>query len=205
MKSIYLHGLGQVPTDWEKTIAQLESAKCSLCPNLADLLEEKEATYQNLYSAFSEICNGFHETINLCGLSLGGVLALNYAIDYPEKVNSLVLIAAQYKMPKGVLFFQNILFQFMPKKLFQQMGFGKTEFLKLCKSMMKLDFSQSIQKIHCPVLVIYGEKDYANRKATIELAGILESAELQMIHNSGHEVNIEAPEKLAEVLRDFFK
>ncbi|MCM1181442.1 MAG: alpha/beta hydrolase [Clostridium sp.] len=54
-------------------------------------------------------------------------------------------------------------------------------------------------------MVIYGEKDYANRKAAIELAGILENAELQMIHNSGHEVNIEAPENLAEVLRDFFK
>ena len=37
------------------------------------------------------------QLLNLCGLSLGAVLALNYAIDFPKKVNSLILIAPQYE------------------------------------------------------------------------------------------------------------
>jgi len=175
-----------------------------MCPNLADMIQGKEATYQNLYGACSKIFDGLNEAIDLCGLSLGGVLALNYTIDHPDKVRSLVLIAAQYKMPKGLLRFQNALFRLMPKNMFQKTGFGKAEFLQLCKTMAELDFSKSLQKITCPTLVIHGEKDTANQKAAEELAGILKRAEFQVINGSGHEVNIEAPDKLAEVLRDFY-
>jgi len=171
---------------------------------LTDLLQGQEATYADLYMALSKFCDSFDEKIDLCGLSLGGILALNYAIDRPEKVHSLVLIAAQYKMPKGLLYFQNILFRFMPKTMFQQTGFGKAEFLQLCKTMAELDLSASIQKVACPTLVVCGEKDPANKRASKKLAGILRNAELQMIPGSGHEVNVETPEKLAEVLRRFY-
>ena len=51
-------------------------------------------------------CDKENEEIVLCGLSLGAVLTLNYAIDHPDKVKALVLIAAQYKMPKKLLFEQ---------------------------------------------------------------------------------------------------
>lgn len=150
------------------------------------------------------MCDSFDAKIDLCGLSLGGVLALNYACEHPEKVNSLVLIAAQYKMPKGLLHIQNILFRFMPKTMFQQMGFSKEDFLQLCKTMMELDFSDSIQKITCPTLVICGEKDFANKKAAEELVRIMKNVEFRVINGSGHEVNIEAPETLAGILYDFY-
>lgn len=64
-------------------------------------VEGKAATYGELYTAFSEECDKENDEIVLCGLSLGAVLALNYAIDHPDKVKALVLIAAQYKMPKN--------------------------------------------------------------------------------------------------------
>lgn len=201
---IFLHGLGQTPVSWENVIAQLKLAERSVCPDLTKLCQGGQATYKNLYEGLYKMCSELDEPINLCGLSLGGVLALNYAIEHPGKVNSLVLIAAQYKMPKGLLKLQNILFQFMPKSMFQQTGFGKKEFIQLCRTMMDLDFSNSIQKITCPVLVVCGERDSANKKASAELVGLLRNAELSIIRNSGHEVNIEAPERLAEVLRAFY-
>ena len=89
------------------------------------MLEGKAATYKELYTAFSEECNKEHDEIVLCGLSLGAVLALNYAIDHPNKVKALVLIAAQYKMPEKLLKFQNMLFRFMPNTMFKQFGFKK--------------------------------------------------------------------------------
>lgn len=205
MRPIYLHGLGQTPAAWKSLIAQLEFAECSMCLDLIEICQGKQTTYKNLYEGFSRTCSVFDEPLDLCGLSLGGVLALNYTIEHPEKVNSLVLIAAQYKMPKRLLKVQNILFQFMPKSMFQQTGFGKKEFIQLCGTMMELDFSNSIQKISCPTLIVCGERDSANKKASLELAGVLKNAQLQMIGDSGHEANIEAPERLAEVLRVFYK
>ncbi len=204
MRQIYLHGLGQTPDSWKETIARLKAAENSVCPDLAGMIRGREASWQNLYAACSEFLDGFEEAVDLCGLSLGGVLALHYAIDHPEKVHSLVLIAPQYKMPRGLLRLQNILFRLMPKSAFQQTGFEKAQFLRLCGTMMDLDFSGSVQKITCPALVICGERDSANRKAAAELAGMLEHAELQIISGSGHEVNVDAPEALAEALRGFY-
>lgn len=204
MKQIYLHGLGQNPDSWSKVIEQLEAAEHSMCPDLSELVQGQDTTYQNLYAAFSAMCDEIEENICLCGLSLGGVLALNYAIEHPEKIKGLVLIATQYKMPKKLLRVQNAIFRFMPKSMFQQMGFGKSDFLKLCNTMMELDFSDSIYKVSCPTLIIYGEKDRANKNASIELANMLIDAELQVFHGVGHEINIEAPDKLEETLRVFF-
>lgn len=204
MKQIYLHGLGQNPDSWSKVIEQLEAAEHSMCPDLSELVQGQDTTYQNLYAAFSAMCDEIEEDICLCGLSLGGVLALNYAIEHPEKIKGLVLIATQYKMPKKLLRVQNAIFRFMPKSMFQQTGFGKSDFLKLCNTMMELDFSDSIYNVSCPTLVIYGEKDRENKNASIELANMLIDAELQVFNGVGHEINIEAPDKLEETLRVFF-
>lgn len=204
MKQVYIHGLGQTPASWEKTITNLKNDKEIVCPNLSEIIQREEVNYKNLYNGFANICNKMDGPIDLCGLSLGGVLALNYAIDYPEKVHSMVLIAAQYKMPKKMLKFQNAVFRFMPKSMFQQMGFTKKEFIEICRTMMELDFSKSLHKVSCPVLVVCGEKDSANKKASMELAGILENAELQVMNEAGHEVNVEAPKELAEIIGDFY-
>lgn len=203
MKQIFVHGLGQTPESWEKTIELLGNNEDIICPDLSKLVRGNDVNYANLYKVFSEICDQSDEPVDICGLSLGGVMALNYAIDHPDKIRSLVLIATQYKMPKKLLKFQNAIFRIMPSSAFQQMGFGKAEFLQLCSTMMELDFSKALEKVTCPVLVICGEKDTANKKASIELADRLPNAELCLISGVKHEINMEEPEKLAEVLQKF--
>lgn len=205
MKRVFVHGLGQTPAVWEETLLNLGSGEGALCPGLPEFLRGREVNYENLYKGFCGFCGGIGAPASLCGLSLGGVLALNYAAEHPENVRSLVLIAAQYQMPKGLLKFQNALFHFMPKAMFRQAGFEKEDFLRLCGSMMDLDFSGPLQRISCPVLVLCGEKDTANRKASEELAGMLKNAELQVVKGAGHEVNACAPEALAEALRVFYR
>lgn len=88
--------------------------------------------------------------------------------------------------------------------MFRQIGFEKKDFIHLCKSMMELDFSNDLQSIVCLVLVIYGEKDTANKKASMELGELLKNAEIKVVEGAGHEVNVDAPEKLAVILNDFY-
>ena len=71
--------------------------------------------------------------------------------------------------------------------------------------MAELDFSDSLSQISCPALVVCGEKDKANKKASIELADILKCSQFKEILETGHEVNLESPEKLASLLREFYK
>ena len=201
MKYIYLHGLGQTPDSWNRVLGYRNTSTDSICPDLARLVHGREANYPDLYAAFSALCDTIEDDLTLCGLSLGGVLALNYTIDHPEKVKSLILIATPYKMPKQLLQLQNILFRILPKSAFSQTGFQKADFIRLCRSMAELDFSRSLRKVTCPVLVLCGEHDRANQKAARMLAGLLKNAAFQQIPNAGHEVNTDVPERLAEILK----
>lgn len=204
MKRIYVHGLGQTSGSWEKVIEYSGGAENYLCPDLTKMNCGEKVTYRNLYAKFSDECDHCNDSVALCGLSLGGVLALNYAIEHPEKVYSLVLIAAQYKMPKVLLTLQNFLFRIMPQSAFTEMGFSKEDSISLCKTMSELDFGKSLDRINCPTLILCGEKDSANKKASKEMAGAIKGSKLVIVSGTGHEINTEAPERLAEILRDFY-
>lgn len=203
MKHILIHGLGQKASSWNETISYLTGQDTIICPELYLFIKEKDASYSNLYTAFSEYCNNISGPLNLCGLSLGAILALNYAIDNPKKVNSLVLIAAQYEMPKTLLKLQNIVFKFIPEKSFKSMGLSRNDFIKLTSSMMNLNFNEGLNNILCPVLLICGDKDSPNKNATRNLYESISQAEIIFIKDAKHEVNNDNPKELAEILNDF--
>ena len=205
MKKILIHGLGHKAASWDKVISYMNNDKDILCPNLSTILNGKEASYDNLYSSFAEYCNKIEEKIDLCGLSLGGILALNYAIDYPDKIDKLILIGTPYKVPKVMFSIQNVIFKFLPKKIFETMAFNKKDTFILGSTMKKLDFSNRVQNVKCPTLVICGEKDSANIKSADYLTENIENAKLEVIKNTGHIVNEESPKELAETLTEFWK
>ena len=92
MKNILIHGLGQNSKDWNTIKNELEMRGIfPIVPDLFNLTKGRELDYPTVYQAFSELCESYKDKLNLCGISLGGLLALNYAIQYPKKINSLVL------------------------------------------------------------------------------------------------------------------
>ena len=205
MKTILIHGSGHKSTSWDKTILYMKDDKDILCPNLASILNGKEANYMNLYSSFVEYCNNIDGQINLCGLSLGGILALNYAIDFPDKVKKLVLIGTPYKVPRVMFSIQNVIFKFIPKSIFENMAFNKKDTFVLGKSMKKLDFTNKVQNIKCSTLIICGKKDSANIKSAYYLSENIRNAQLQIIENTGHVVNEENPKILAKILEEYYR
>lgn len=204
MRYIFLHGLGQDSSSWDHTISFLSRHRPIYCPDLPELLQQKEVTYNHLYASFVEYCAEIDEPLHLCGLSLGGILALNYAIKYPERVSSLVLIGVQHKMPKILLKFQNMIFRLIPNSAFQQMGFTKQDFIQLTNSMSTLNFSKGLHNISCKTLIVCGKNDHANKKASKELTALIPTAKLQFITKAGHEVNTQAPRELAEMIEAFY-
>ena len=107
---ILVHGSGHKAASWDKIISYMGDNEDIVCPNLSSILEGKETSYENLYAAFVKYCNEIDGQIHLCGLSLGGILTLNYTLDFPQKVKTLVLIGTPYKVPKLAFSFQNIIF-----------------------------------------------------------------------------------------------
>ena len=201
---IFVHGSGHKATSWEKTISYMTNNEDIVCPNLSSILEGKEASHENLYSSFVKYCNEFDGQIHLCGLSLGGILALNFALDFPQKVKTLVLIGTPYKVPKVAFSFQNIIFRFLPKSIFETMAFDKKNTFALGDTMKNLDFSDRVKNIKCPTLILCGKKDSANMKSADYLSQSIRSAELKIIENTGHVVNEENPKALADILNEYY-
>lgn len=84
--------------------------------------------------------------------------------------------------------------------MFKSMGASKDNVIKLAHSMRELDFTARLESIQCPVTILCGEKDYANKKAAKRLKTLLPQAQLYMVPGAGHELNRDAPEVIVEVL-----
>ena len=93
MEIILIHGLGQTADSWNETINMLSAETDVLCPGLSDFYGS--GGYDEMYQGFSEYLDKISRPLYLCGLSLGAVLALNYALDHHERVSGIALAAPQ--------------------------------------------------------------------------------------------------------------
>ena len=84
-------------------------------------------THLDVYKRQAQYCARAGVPVHLCGLSLGGILALDYALDHPENVKTLVLIGTPHKVPKFAFALQNVVFRFLPKSTFASMAFDKRD------------------------------------------------------------------------------
>ncbi|WP_415980433.1 alpha/beta fold hydrolase [Faecalicoccus pleomorphus] len=204
MKIILIHGTGHKADSWNQTIRLMDEKLNIVCLDLNALLDDQETTYTNLYSAFSNYCLRFEDSLCICGLSLGGVLALDFALEYPDHVKKLVLIGTPHKVPKILFRVQNLVFHFLPKSVFKEMAFDKKETLALTKSMIDLNFENRIHDFSIPTMLICGDQDKANIKSSQYFNDHMMNAKLTIFSNTGHIVNEEKPQELAKLLNDFF-
>lgn len=208
MVNILIHGLGQNETSWNEVKNQLNNSEINVeTPNLFSIVKNYQVNYENMYKTFADYCNSFNEKINLVGLSLGGILAIDYIAEFPEKVNSIILIGTPYEIPKTIFTIQNIIYKFMPKRIFEKISCPKKDMIRLLKSMSELSIPDKAPNIKCNTLIICGEKekDNINMKSAKQLNKVIQNSKFKIIENAGHEVNIDNPKELANIINDFWK
>ncbi len=206
IKTVLIHGLGQNAQSFEKVRSVLEHNQIEVtCPDLFALSKKAIKTYDDMYKDFEDFCNGQSKIMNLCGLSLGGILALDYAKKNPDKVNKIAIIGVPYRVPKLLFKLQGIIFYFMPQKMFVEIGIAKKNFIHLVNSMGKLNISEGLDNIDHECLIIYGRNDKANLKSLDYLHNALKNSQTAIIENSSHEVNIDNPKDLSKTLMHFLK
>lgn len=171
MKLVLLHGMGQTEGSWEDTIAKLPNDWQIHTPNL--FRNNELLTYEQLYEAFVQACDSYKEPFHLCGVSLGAIIACQYAIEYPTKVKSLIVIGVQLKPPLFLLKFQQVIFTILPQSYFKKHGLNKQQLILLSKSMHNLNLKAHMQKIQCPAIAICGEKDRINYRGTKQFAQLV--------------------------------
>jgi pimeloyl-ACP methyl ester carboxylesterase len=168
----------------------------------------------------------------LIGHSFGGGISVKFVAKYPEKVKKLVLIAAKLHRHKtfeyyGWLFLSKIgnwifripglsfLRPLAQKVLYKLIGVRDYYKLELEKvDTMKKTFQQVVgvnlllylPQIQKPALIVWGTKDEMTPLSDAYLIskGIKDS-KLEIIKDGRHALNLQCPEKLAEIINKFLK
>lgn len=168
---------------------------------------------------------GFYQFIPL-GYSLGGAIALQLGMEYPDQVIALGLIACsgRFHIPHGLMDELSIARYYADAlKLFEQLCFASTTPGNLRRIWMQplakerpsllytdmltcasYEFSMKTKGIHCPTWLVCGEEDRLVSVADASvLAKQIKTCQLDILSNCGHMLLMEKPELVREKLMGF--
>lgn len=205
MEIIFLPGLGQDATVWNNVIAHLNTELNTESLNLfSDIDENTEVTLDFLNKEVDKKLRTIKEPYILCGLSLGGILALSIAPNQSDFLQGLIVSGAQFESPNKLLIdLQNLMFRFMPNKNFSELGITKKQMIRFCQSMKSLNLRSGLTKLTTPTTIICGTKDKANLSAAKSLSSVISNSELKLIAG-GHMLNEEKPLEFADTINSFY-
>ena len=174
-------------------------------------LNKDSLTYEQMADDYFMLLQKLElDSVNIVGWGDGGVVALLLAINYPEKVNRIVIggtaivadttaftdaymakcndaiRAAKDSIKEGVLEYRNIL-----------------RVLNLRANRLYLD-PELFVNIQAPVLLISGDKDDIKLEHTVALYRALPNAQLSIIPNSTNAVYRETPMVVNNLINKFF-
>jgi 3-oxoadipate enol-lactonase len=214
---VLLHGLGTGPGAWLPQIEVLSAEREVLAPDLV-------AAYGRGWDAAVEEVGELVASrgpVDICGLSLGALVALRIAADDPWKVGSLSVCAGFDRLPPRVRrrirriawlmgmvprgFLHRQLVAGIPEPYRRQ---ALTEIRPLRpRQVARLmreaaGFELDPVRIEAPTLVLCGERDRANLPLARALADALPSGELALVPAAGHVANLDNPEAFTALLVD---
>src|SRR4051812_36078743 len=97
MALVFLHGIGTGPEAWRAQVESFAGERIVFAPQVP----------LDLDRACAELDELDEELVDLCGLSWGALVALRYALERPERVQSLTVTAAFASLPLSLGILQN--------------------------------------------------------------------------------------------------
>jgi 3-oxoadipate enol-lactonase len=213
---VLLHGLGTGPSAWNPQIEAFADEREVIAPLL--LLDLDGAVRQ-----VRELVEG-EEAVDLCGLSLGALVALRVAIERPQRVRRLVLAAGFARLPRWLRALQLVLggaIRVLPRRALVRglasavpppyradaegalASASPAAVSRVMRAGARYDVTAAAERLDVPTLVLCGERDRHNVPLSRDLAELLPHAELRLVADSGHVVNLEQPEAFNALLREF--
>jgi len=190
--------------------------------------------HQNIESMLDDVTEQLElDPANLVGFSMGGYVALRYALKFPQAVSKLVLIGSsgkslsdqeRAKRNKIVGYLQGNhyngindlrLKQFIhPRHLkgpiaatikAMDKSLGKDYLLaQLAATAQRPSLLDKLHQLNCPVLIIGAQDDQLiPPQQMIELAGSFNNATIEIIPDCGHMSPMEAPVQVGKLISDF--
>ena len=172
-------------------------------------------------------------SVVVAGHSLGGLIAQQFALDYPLLVKGIIIISSEAALKDNPGFPElvseiNKLTDPVPYEFvseFQHSTVVKTvnsenmdlfidESLKVpsyvwkqvAHAFMEVDYTNDLEKIKIPCLIVWGDKDeMCPKKDQLILASLIKNSRIIIYENTGHGLHWEEPQKFANDVLDFIK
>jgi 3-oxoadipate enol-lactonase len=178
-----------------------------------------------------DVAGMIREPVVLCGLSMGGYVALAFARKYPEKLRALILadtkaqadgITGKANRDKMIEFAQthtarDVIDSMMPKMAITPRAIEQVRAIASMQPIAGImnavramrdrpDSSDVLPAIRVPTLVIIGSEDQLTPMPLARsLAGRITGAKLVVIPGAGHISNLENPAAFTQALREFLR
>lgn len=234
---VLLHGLGSCGQDWGLQLPALTSDYRILAPDLpghgASRLTRRWPTISWMAEAISSLLVGLGvEDAHVVGLSLGGAVGLQLAVDHPRQVRSLTAVNtfARLRLGAGALGrgmdrtwlaltgHMDVVGERVALGLFpgsdqepfrraaaaRLSGNSSRTYLRLLTSVARFDLRPRLKSVRAPTLVVAGEEDTTVAlSAKVELAERIPNARLVIVPGSGHATPLDAVHAFNELLLSF--
>lgn len=164
----------------------------------------------------------------LLGNSLGGHIALVYALRNPDKVNSLVLTGSSglFESGMGSTFPRRGSYEYVKERVgytfyspdvatpdlidevysIVNTNFKTLQVVKIARSAQRHNMRDDVGKIESPTLLIWGLNDNITPPHVAhEFEKLLPNAELRFIDKCGHAPMMERPDEFNQILSDYLK
>jgi 3-oxoadipate enol-lactonase len=234
---VFIHGLGSSTKDWENQIPVFADKYQVIAFDLRrhGQSEKPEGPYTiPMFAAdLAGLLNALKiDSAHIVGISLGGAVAFQFALDYPEMVKSLTIVnsaptlggtpeQAKQEIDRRVGIVQQFgmkaMGQNLAPALFPDPNHGNLRetfverwaandpkaYIEATRSMLGWDVTDQLPKIQCPVLILAADQDYGPVAVKEAYAKLLPNARLEVVPNTHHAVPIERPEEFNTVLAQF--
>ncbi|MFX0032926.1 MAG: alpha/beta fold hydrolase [Candidatus Hodarchaeota archaeon] len=234
---LLIHGLGSSTRDWEYQVPVFSQKYQVITIDLRGhgKSDKPKGPYNMRMFAgdIAELLKKLQiESVHILGISLGGGIAFQFAVDYPDLVKSLIIVNAGIEIPTDSfkMKFEAFKRTFIVKLVgMKKMGevlaprlFIKPEqeelraklierwqendkkaYLSAMRALIGWSVRDQLGKIKCPTLVIGSDQDYAPSSIKEEYTKLLSNAKFIEIKDARHAVAIEKPEEFNKIVMKF--
>ena len=224
---VLVHGAGGSHLDWPAPLRRLKGADVyaldlpghgrSEGPGRSGI-----ADYRDFLLAFLDAVGLDRATV--AGHSMGGGIALDFALNYPDRLAGLILVGSGARLRVATAILTGILadfeatadlvldYAFGPSASEQLKRLGRQRLLETSPEVLHGDYAacdafdvmERVGEIRCPALVICGTADRLTPpKYSVYLRDHIPGAELVLVDAAGHMVMLEKPEVVSRAISKF--
>lgn len=236
---LFIHGLGSSTRDWEFQVSEFSKSYKVITIDLRGHGQSDKPAGPYSMGMFAADTAGLLrvlgiENVHVVGLSLGGGVAFQLAVDAPQTLKTLTIVNSTPELlirtfKDQMMVWQRIAIvkllgmrkmgEVLSKRLFikpEQEDIRQTfivrwaendqrAYLNAMRALVGWSVTARIGSIQCPALIISADQDYTPVSVKEEYASQMPGAQLVVIPDSRHATPVENPQLFNLALREFLE